>query len=242
MRKIRNVLRKIYAPILLRIQYDTQVKGYGNKYGGYCIATDRLKDRDAGSIVVYSFGIGEDLSFSEELLNDDGFGDRIEIYAFDPTPRSAKYVGQHRLSSDKRFHFSRIGIADHNGEGKLFLPKNPEFVSGALERHEDLSASEVAEVELRTIGDIAKDQGHDEIDILKLDVEGTEFSVMHDVLESGISIGQICVEIHDRMYPDGFFRLKHMLEDMYSHEYRIVHVSGSHEELTFIRVHRSTPQ
>ena len=39
--------------------------------------------------------------------------------------------------------------------------------------------------------------GHDSIDLLKIDIEGFEYEVLEDCLEDRIPIKQICVEFHD---------------------------------------------
>jgi FkbM family methyltransferase len=39
--------------------------------------------------------------------------------------------------------------------------------------------------------------GHDSIDLLKIDIEGFEYEVLESCLEERIPIRQICVEFHD---------------------------------------------
>ena len=46
--------------------------------------------------------------------------------------------------------------------------------------------------------------GHSRIDVLKMDVEGTEFDCVPDLLQSGIEIGQLLVEVHYH-YPQRTF-------------------------------------
>ena len=63
-----------------RIQVNCSRDFLGSEYGGYCMCPENI-DRDC---VVYSFGIGEDISFDLALIQ--RFG--LSVYAFDPTPRS----------------------------------------------------------------------------------------------------------------------------------------------------------
>lgn len=42
------------------------------------------------------------------------------------------------------------------------------------------------------------DLHHQQIDLLKLDIEGSEYRVLDEILESQIPIHQIVVEFHDR--------------------------------------------
>ena len=60
----------------------------GDSYGGFMVALNELQNES----VVYSFGIGEDLSFSEGIMDTIN----CSIFAFDPTPKSIKYVTYRR--------------------------------------------------------------------------------------------------------------------------------------------------
>ena len=67
---------------------------YGTEYGGWVFCpTDLTK-----TSIVYSLGIGEDTSWDEELIAKHG----LEVFGFDPTPKSAIYVQQRNLS---KFNF-----------------------------------------------------------------------------------------------------------------------------------------
>lgn len=63
-----------------------------------------LKQINAESIV-YSLGIGEDLSFSEKIIADTN----CSIFAFDPTPKSIKYVKESEIYKNPRFKFYTCG-------------------------------------------------------------------------------------------------------------------------------------
>lgn len=45
--------------------------------------------------------------------------------------------------------------------------------------------------------------GHDRVDLLKMDIEGSEYSVISDIIESKVKVGQILVEFHHRMIGSG---------------------------------------
>ena len=86
---------------------------YGTEYGGWVFCpTDLTK-----TSIVYSLGIGEDTSWDEELIAKHG----LEVFGFDPTPKSAIYVQQRNLS---KFNFFQIGVADRNGSFDFYPPKN----------------------------------------------------------------------------------------------------------------------
>lgn len=107
---------------------DVKTIRCGNDYGGFDVASGYAdKTSQSRNLIVYSFGIGEDLSFSEDVLKKWN----SDIYAFDPTPKSVKYVRQHHLSANKQFHFFPFGLSDKDGSGFFHLPKN-EIMSQGL--------------------------------------------------------------------------------------------------------------
>lgn len=68
-----------------------------------------------------------------------------------------------------------------------------------------------------------------------MDIEGTEYAVMPEILDSGIEIGQICIEVHGRFFADGEGRTKELFRQLNSHGYLLAHISENGEEMTFIK-------
>lgn len=163
-------------------------------YGGFSVV-DGMLNYDS---IVYTFGIGEDLSFSEFIINKWG----CQVYAFDPTPKAIKYVNSHSLINNERFHFYNYGISNIDGVGKFHLPKNESNVSGSLEKYNGVK-EETIDVELKRLPSIMKELDHKNIDLLKMDIEGTEFDVIDGLQDNEIRFTQLCVEIHDRFFTDG---------------------------------------
>ncbi len=100
---------------IYRISFNSNCERWGTEYGGFYIPKDFIIEK---SFLVYSFGIGEDLLFSEEVIARGGI-----CYAFDPTPKEIKYVENHKLSENPMFHFLSFGLSDKNGRF-LFANKN----------------------------------------------------------------------------------------------------------------------
>lgn len=198
------------------------------------MALDALKFSQSESpYVVYSFGIGEDLSFSAALL------DKLPvvIYAFDPTPRAIQYVAQSETGKSPRFHFYPYGLSNVDGQQIFYMPKNEQYVSCSTHRQAFVGDNEI-EVEMRTFGTITKMLGHSTIDILKMDIEGSEFDVMDDILSSNVNIRQICFEVHDTLFLDGtaMIRLKSIIDTLHSHQYYLAKAKWNVNELTFVKV------
>lgn len=214
------------------IKTDTEkylVHRYGNNYGGFMVYDEDLKRKPHS--IVYSFGIGEDLSFSEDLMK--AFSP--EIYAFDPTPHAIQFVQSHEISKNSHFHFSPVGLSDKDENALFFIkPDGAKDVSGSVIPRRSLLKEGIV-VKMESISTISKKNGHTRIDLLKMDVEGSEFKVVEGLRDSNVIINQICLEVHDRFYKDGISQLKKLLLTMRSMGYILISVSEKKDELTFLK-------
>jgi hypothetical protein len=74
---------------------------------------------------------------------------------------------------------------------------------------------------------------HKHIDLLKLDIEGSEYEVIDDFLKRRIPVRQICVEFHHGILP-GFRRSQtiHSIFKLISRVYKLISKEGANH--TFI--------
>lgn len=211
---------------------NIRLRRFGNSYGGFEIAVDYLSSEP----IIYSFGIGEDLSFSCDILKELR---NVLIYAFDMTPRAIQYVNNNENVMDKRFHFIPICISDEDGSRPFYLPKNDEYVSGSLEKYSELK-DESIDVNTKRLETIMREMSHSSIDVLKMDIEGSEFKVIPDILKSirsgDIKIGQICLETHERFYPDGVRKWEKLKDALNQEGYEMVTVPDLVQEHTFVKI------
>jgi len=196
----------------------------GNDGANWCVCPNGL----SASSIVYSFGVGEDISFDLELIS--RFGPCV--HAFDPTPRSIEWVAGQRVP--EKFIFHAYGVADFDGVAKFLPPVNPAHVSHTLlARNTPRPAIEVPVHRLMTI---MKLLSHSRIDLLKMDIEGAEYAVLNDLLTSGIPMNQLLVEFHHRWRELGPQKTKQAIRGLNSAGYRIFDVSPSGEEYSFLRI------
>ena len=227
--RMRHVFYVLRRKRYLKVDSDQYgVSQYGNDYGGFQIYDKDIKKKE--NAIVYSFGIGEDLSFSEDLMKKFA----PQIFAFDPTPRSIKYVKSHELSRNVKFSFSPIGLSDKDEKTRFYLPINHAFVSGSAVAREGLEIEGV-DVTMECLNTISKKNGHAYIDLLKMDIEGSEFKVIEALKDNGLDIKQICMEIHDEFFNDGIKKLRRALKTMRELGYILISVSGRGTELTFLK-------
>ena len=225
--KIRNCVSMVRRRNLLNknVKRRPTVR-MGNSYGGFEVAAGKL---DKEGAIVYSFGIGEDLSFSEDIIK--RFDARV--YAYDPTPKSIRYVEKSDLIKSGRLYFKPYGLSDKNEKEMFYLPVNDDWVSGSSVITRDKKETGI-EVSMQDIFTCMDENGHDRIDVLKMDIEGSEFKVI-DAWTPGRMphADQICIEVHDRFFDDGYDKLSGLLKKLDELGYELISVSDTYEELTF---------
>jgi FkbM family methyltransferase len=202
-----------------------KTRWYGSRYGGYPVCPERLGPEP----VVYSFGIGEDASFDRAMCEQHA----ARVFAFDPTPRTAEWIGGQDLP--ETFCFFPIALGKESGTAEFFLPANPDHVSGSLSEQERVNRRESIRVSVRSFAEIAREHGHSRVDVLKMDIEGSEYDVIPGILECGISIGQILIEFHDRLYPDGRRKTRETVRLLRRHGYEVSGRDALCEVVGFIR-------
>ena len=162
----------------------------GTSYGGWCYNSALIQP----GAVVYSFGLGEDTSWDEALLLRG-----VDVYGFDPTPKSSVYVASRAELKGKKgkFHYTAEGLSTRKYMAVFTKPANPDHVSMREGNHSGLGS--MIEVPVNTLYNFMEMNGHTHLDILKLDIEGTEYEVLQDLIAKNfLPFKQLLVEFHQR--------------------------------------------
>lgn len=221
---------KIFIKVLLgkEVKYSDQIKcnkvRLGSDYGGWVICPDTISEDS----IVYSFGIGEDISFDLELIKNY----KCRVFAFDPTPRSIQWLKKQDLPLE--LYYFDYGISDFDGKSQFFVPENPNHISHSIIHHSNTKNRSI-NVQIRRLETITTDLGHKHIDILKMDIEGAEYQVIKDILSSNFEIHQILVEFHHRFINNGIVKTKEIIGLLNNNGYKLFNVSSSTEEYSFIK-------
>ncbi len=226
---IKRKLKKLF--LTLSGKYGHLQKGiscksswYGNNYGGFYVCPDIISEHS----IIYSFGIGEDISFDQAIIKNHG----CNVFAFDPTPKSIAWLHQQKLP--EKFLFHEYGIGEKDAIVDFYLPKNPNYVSGSSILQNNIDTNEKIKVPLKSIESIINELGHKQIDVLKIDVEGSEYAIIDSLLNSGTRINQILIEFHDRFFENGRLMTMSAIEKLNKNGFEIFAVSDTFEEVSFI--------
>ena len=221
-RKLKYIIQGKYI-FINRIKKQKQ--WFGNTYGGFYVADDYLNNNS----IVYSIGIGEDVSFDLDIIEKY----KCKIFSFDPTPKSVKWVNKN--VSNKNFNFSPIGISIEKGSSLFYLPKNNKHVSGSLEKISTVNEGSEVELDFDTLKNQMEKNNHQKIDLLKMDIEGSEYDVINFILNEKIYIDQILVEFHPHLVQNGREKTKSTINKLESVGYKCYARSDSFLEYSFIR-------
>src|SRR5262249_5513827 len=133
-------------------------------------------------------GVGEDISFDLALIG--RFG--CTVHAFDPVPAAARHA--HAAAAyEPRHVFHPFGVWSSDTTLEFHEPEVHGFVSHSATNLHGTRGAFTAQV--RSVGSLMAELGHDHIDLLKVSAEGSEYEIVRDVLDSGVSVRVLCVEI-----------------------------------------------
>ena len=197
----------------------------GNIYGGFYLNNDKI---DQNSII-FSFGIGKDISFDLEMIS----LYNCKIFGFDPTPESINWVKSQFLPN--KFHFFPFGIGVKDNSTKFYLPIDKNNISGSIFFNTNNLVSEPINVKLKTLDTISNELCLNQIDILKMDIEGSEYQILQN-LPNDITIRQILVEFHNRNFKNGNSLAKQTIKNLHKKGYRLFSISETNTELSFINI------
>ena len=100
------------------------------------------------------------------------------VIAFEPSPRERAHLVAHvRLNRCANVTVEPVALGDSEGEADLFVVDSSETGCNSL-RPGAIGPGHTVRVGLRTLDEYAKGSGLDRVDVIKMDVEGAELSVL----------------------------------------------------------------
>ena len=193
----------------------------GNRGASWFVSPAALRPGAA----VYSFGVGRDLSFECALI--ERFG--VTVHAFDPTPRALEWVQGQRLPEGLVLH--QLGLAEYDGIAKFVPSRRVGGENFSMVRQSGIG--DPIEAPVRRFATVAALVGAPPA-LVKLDIEGTEYAVLPDMLASGFRPPQLCIEFHHRWREVGPRRTREAIRLLNRHQYCVAHVSPKGKEYTFV--------
>jgi len=158
----------------------------GTEYGGWMLNLNLVP---VGSTII-SAGVGEDISFDVELINQR----QCKIIGIDPTLKSHLFI--EKQTNLNNFMLLKKALTSLDDDiVKLYKQKNPNYVSESTlsTHHSVLNFDSYYAV---TINLKKMFEGYENISVVKMDIEGSEYDVLQSLEHIPDSVKQICVEFH----------------------------------------------
>jgi FkbM family methyltransferase len=200
--ELRNKARATVDGLFCSSSPDVRPVGDIDSGGWYINVSEPLR-------VIYCAGVGLDMSFEVALAKMAA----EPVLVFDPSPTGIATVEKSDISNIK---FFPIGLAAHSGSIEFSLPKDAAEGSYSVVQE----GVETIRFDCSDLGTIMNTNGDSYIDLLKMDIEGFEFDIVHQILDQHIPVRQLCVEFHSWLRPGQTYKT---IARLYRAGYRLIH-------------------
>ena len=161
--------------------------------------------------VVYSFGVGGDLSFEREMV--EVYGARV--FAFDPDPGTAERARGAPLDG---LRFQEMSVGRRDERRGVRLPGGDEVEARVLRLPSHMRLL-----------------GHRRLDLIRLDVPGAEADVIRDLVSMDVDVHQLLITFHEDETAESRDRIEAAVRELHGHGYRAFHISPTRRQFSFIR-------
>lgn len=154
-----------------------------------------FQDRFDDQSVVADVGCGHEAEFSRYMVLKYG----LKAYGVDPTRKHAPALGEMVKELDGKFIHLPLAVSAANGS--LTFHESKENESGSiLQKHINVQQDTVSSYEVETVTprELVRRMGVEQVEFIKLDLEGAEFDLLSSVSADDLApFQQIFIEFHD---------------------------------------------
>ncbi|MEY2547352.1 MAG: hypothetical protein QOG48_2469 [Verrucomicrobiota bacterium] len=181
----------------------------------------------SASSIVYSAGVGKDITFEHALVTRYG----CFIFLLDPSPTGLETMArpENQISN---LRFLPLALTGHSGDLVIGPPGDPIEASWQVRPTCDGGIA----VKSTDLASLMRKNRHDHVDLLKLDIEGSEYDVIDQIVDRHLDVRQLCVEFHHGMAAVPGIRRSQTIRAMLRLAwcgYKLIDVSGTNH--TFLK-------
>ncbi|GAB3991377.1 hypothetical protein GCM10028807_21300 [Spirosoma daeguense] len=221
----------------------------GSTYHGYNVPKGFLNSQS----ICYCIGAGDDISFDTELkVQYDA-----QVFIFDPMPegilhfKKLKEFAKHnqlltihgqapftyRISDEQldTVTFVEIGVWDKKEMLKFYEPTREGYPSHSVYMFKE--SGKYIEAPVDRLNALMRQLGHTTVDLVKIEIEGAEYTVIDTILEDQLDVKLILVEfdeIHNPTDKMHHFRIKKTCDKLRKAGYVLIH-STDEMKRSFLR-------
>jgi len=197
--KIRSALKRRwfeYQLPRLRLQDVAGLVDLGTPYGGWIFPGTVIEP----SWMCYLVGAGGDVSVDLELIR--RFG--VTVRSFDPVADYIQTAREH-ANGEPRFSAHQAAVTAQDGPISMQVTHDPNSQSVSAAGLYD--SRTFIEVPGRTLGSLMTEFGDERIDLLKLDIEGSEYELVPTLDLSALGVKVFACQLHHTRSVVGAHRL-----------------------------------
>jgi FkbM family methyltransferase len=184
----RALRRRWFSARLRRVPVHARegLEKLGSEACGWVVPVDLIDS----SWTCWCVGAGPDVTFDLALL--ERFGARVR--SFDPF-YIFREMAEREAGDDPRYSFHEVAVAARNGP--LLMYGRQDLEHGSVSAVNLYGAPQSFERPGRTLASLKTDLGDERVDLLKLDIEGSEYDVLAATDLGALGVRVLCVELHD---------------------------------------------
>lgn len=208
-----------------------ELRRFGTPYGGYWCYPELVPRGQ--KCYILDLGVGEDVSFTEELLmsiyvhSNIFLEDDIIPVFIDPTMGTAKFFKDYSWPFEHDYIFHNYAVSD-KASVVMYANRRGEASDSVSPAHSAVWTTNVYEVQGITLAQLVEQ--YDPVSLIKMDIEGAEY----DVIKEMPIVPQVVLELHSfciaGLQSDEDLRV---IRTMYEKGYELKHV----EKSTLLFVH-----
>ncbi len=200
---------------------NEDIKWYGTEYGGFFVAPKLLKPFSKALCV----GVGEDISFDLQLIG----LHNMSVLAIDPTLKAKKYVENISPKNYQYINYALVHETFSEKFVKMYENKNPDWVSESLVSSHNSVSESCYDAGVTKLSDF-KDEN---FSLIKLDIEGAEYSVIDEW--DNWSASTLCIEFHHHCTNYSESDTERCIKKLYDLGYKNI-ITKNYKEVTLIKV------
>ena len=220
--KFKQIRKALLTPNFPEIDGNSKpyIASLGSDYGRKYVVTSILGPKP----LLVSGGVGEDITFDVEFVSKFS----ANAVLIDPTPRAIEHIsavrnrfGKQNLSlysengkqspesydltklNSNNLTFHPYALLDSTRKVKFFEPPMSDHVSYSIQNIQNKFSAKGSFIEVFAIGpkEILDLINNSNIDVLKLDIEGSEYEFLKSAFNVGLFPDQVLVEIDELYFP-----------------------------------------
>lgn len=212
------------------VQPEPGLVELGSQYGRWAVRIEGLSP----TTTLMSFGLGQDITFEQALIQACG----CRVIGFDPTPASVAWLAEQPPIPGLSTH--AVALAPHDGTLMFALPPDAAADQVSASALADYGAGPRLSVPCVTLEGAKRLAGVSTVDLLKLDIEGAEYAVLDQALDTGAleGVSQLMVEVHHFLPGLHAHQTRRLIDRLGSAGFRIGWVGRTNHEYLFLRDQR----